>query len=62
MSKLIQWLEENTVPQTTLKAIAKELQVNQSLVSLWRHGRRKPGKRQLQKLSKLTGIRIEELL
>lgn len=62
MSKLIQWLEENTIPQTTLKAIAKELQVDQSLLSLWRHGRRKPGKRQLRKLSKLTGIRIEELL
>ncbi len=62
MSKLIQWLNENTLPVTTLKDIAGQLKVDPSLVSLWRQGKRKPGKRQLKNLSRLIGIKIEDLL
>jgi transcriptional regulator with XRE-family HTH domain len=62
MSKLIDWLEQKTRPPMELKDIAQALKVDQSLVSLWRAGKRKPGKRQLKNLSRLTGIKIEDLL
>jgi transcriptional regulator with XRE-family HTH domain len=62
MSKLIRWMEENTRPRYQLDELAGKLGVSQSLLTLWRQGKRKPGRPQLVKLSKLTGIKIEDLL
>jgi transcriptional regulator with XRE-family HTH domain len=62
MSKLMQWLDENTRPNYTLDGIAEKLKVSQSIVTLWRQGKRKPGRAQLRKLSQLTGLRVEDLL
>lgn len=65
MSKLIEWLEQNTRPAPptfTVKELAAKLDVDQSLITLWRQGLRKPGKRKLVKVSKLTGIEIKDLL
>jgi transcriptional regulator with XRE-family HTH domain len=62
MTKLMQWLDENTQPNMTLAELAQKLKVSQSIVTLWRQGKRKPGRAQLRKLSALTGLRVEELL
>jgi len=62
MSKLIDWLEQQTRPPMELIEIARALKDDRSLVSLWRMGKRKPGKQQLKNLSRLTGIKIEDLL
>ena len=62
MSKLIRWMQENTLPRYQLDELAQKLQVSPSLLTYWRQGKRKPGARQLKKLSQLTGIKIEDLL
>jgi len=62
MSKLIEWIEKNTRPQLTLSELAQQMQVSLSTVSLWREGKRKPGRRVLKRLSELTGIKVEDLL
>jgi transcriptional regulator with XRE-family HTH domain len=62
MSKLIAWIEEKTRPAMTLNELAKKLEVSQSLVTLWRQGKRKPGIKQLKKIAKLTGIKVDDLL
>lgn len=62
MTKLMQYLKDNTVPKITAKELADKLGVHQSLINLWREGKRKPGTKTLKPLSKLTGIRIEDLL
>lgn len=42
--------------------IARELGVHRSLVNHWIMGRRKPSRKLLKPLSRLTGIKIEDLL
>jgi transcriptional regulator with XRE-family HTH domain len=55
-------MQENTLPRYQLDELAQKLQVSPSLLTYWRQGKRKPGARQLKKLSQLTGIKIEDLL
>ena len=62
MSKLIRWMEQNTLPRYELNEFARKLGVSASLVTYWRQGKRKPGARQLKKLAALTGLKIEDLL
>ena len=62
MSKLMHWLDEQTRPKMSAKDIADRVKVHQSLVTMWRSGLRKPGKGKLRELSKLTGIKVEDLL
>jgi DNA-binding transcriptional regulator YiaG len=62
MDKLIKWLNENTIPKRTSADIAAELGVSVSTVTLWRQGKRKPSRPQVKKLSRLTGIKVEDLL
>ena len=62
MTKLMKYLEEHTLPKITAQELAVKLGVDGSLITLWRQGKRKPGKSKLKTLSKVTGIPIEDLL
>jgi transcriptional regulator with XRE-family HTH domain len=62
MSKLMQFLEENTKPKISALKLAQKLKVHPSLITLWRLGQRKPGKGKIKQLSKVTGIAVEDLL
>jgi transcriptional regulator with XRE-family HTH domain len=62
MSKLIKYLEDQTQPKISAKELAARIGISASLLSYWMSGHRKPGKSKLQKVSKITGIKIEDLL
>ena len=62
MTKLMQFLEENTKPKISALELAHKLRIHPSLITLWRQGARKPGKSKLKALSRITGIPIEDLL
>ncbi len=62
MTKLMQFLEENTKPKISALELAHKLRIHPSLITLWRQGTRKPGKSKLKALSRITGIPIEDLL
>lgn len=62
MSKLIRYLEEQTKPKITAKQLAAKLGVSQSLLSYWMSGDRKPGAGKLKQISRVTGIKLEDLL
>lgn len=62
MSKLIRYLEDQVKPKTTAKQLAAKLGVSASLLSYWMSGHRKPGASKLARVSKITGIKIEDLL
>lgn len=62
MTKLQQFLEENTKPKFTAQALAAKLKVHQSLITMWRTGARKPGRAKLKELARVTGIKVEDLL
>ena len=62
MKKLTEYIKNATTPSMTQKKIALHMGVDPSLVSHWMAGRRKPHASKLKQLSKLTGIKIEDLL
>jgi transcriptional regulator with XRE-family HTH domain len=62
MNKLQRYLDEVTRPKLSIDQIAEKLKVHPSLVTMWRRGTRNPGKAKLVALSKLTGIKVEDLL
>jgi transcriptional regulator with XRE-family HTH domain len=62
MDKFRQWLIENTEPKVSAAKFARDLGVSPSLVTHWKKGTRKPGIDQLRKLSKRTGIKLEDFL
>jgi hypothetical protein len=62
MTKLMQFLEENTKPKISALKLAQKLKVHPSLITLWRLGQRKPGKSKLKRLSQVTGLPVEDLL
>jgi transcriptional regulator with XRE-family HTH domain len=59
MVKLKRWMDKS---QTSQAALARQLVVHRSLVCHWLRGSRKPGRNQLLRLSRTTGIKIEDLL
>jgi len=59
---LVQFLVENTEPKISKQSLARQVRVHPSLITLWMQGLRKPGRATLQRLSKVTGLSIEELL
>ena len=61
MTPLQQYLVEHTEPKISKKELARKLKVDASLITLWQQGSRKPGERQLKRLSQITGIPMELL-
>jgi transcriptional regulator with XRE-family HTH domain len=42
--------------------LAKQMRIDRSTVTRWMKGQRKPARTQLAVLSKITGIKVEDLL
>jgi transcriptional regulator with XRE-family HTH domain len=58
----MKYLKEATEPRITASALAEKIGVDQSLITLWKTGKRKPGVAKLKAVSRVTGIPIEDLL
>lgn len=59
MQKLREWMKKSG---TTQMALAKTMGVRQGAISGWLIGRTEPGFKKLLKLSKVTGLSIDELI
>ena len=42
--------------------VAKQLDVDRTIISLWEHRHRQPSQEQLRKLAEVYGVRVGELL
>ena len=60
--KLIAFLKSNRRKNLTHEVIAAKLGCSASLLSMWMSNARKPSRSLLKPLSKLTGIKVEDLL
>ena len=59
MVKLRKWMVKTRTSQAEL---SRELGISRSLVSHWLAARRMPGRGRLKDLSRVTGIKLEDLL